>query len=65
LRRNIAGITATGALWRAPEALTYLALEQIPALPRAVPSHDRLVHQYALHAVLARKPELVAPGRTY
>jgi hypothetical protein len=31
-------------------------LEQIPALPWAVPSHERLVPEYALHAVLVRKP---------
>jgi SAM-dependent methyltransferase len=47
--------------WWGPEDLMtaldpFEILEQISALPWAVPSHERLVHQYALHAVLVRKP---------
>jgi SAM-dependent methyltransferase len=47
--------------WWGPEDLIgamdgFEILEQIPALPWVVPSHERLAHQYALHAVLVRKP---------
>jgi SAM-dependent methyltransferase len=47
--------------WWGPEDLIramdgFEILEQIPALPWAVPSHERLVHEYSLHAVLVRKP---------
>jgi hypothetical protein len=47
--------------WWGPENLMaaldgFEILEEISALPWTVPSHERLVHQYALHAVLARKP---------
>jgi SAM-dependent methyltransferase len=58
-----AAVTPPDRWWRAPEAhlcarldaLGYARLEEEAALPWAIPSHARLVHHYALHAVLARK----------
>ncbi|MFI5075954.1 MAG: methyltransferase domain-containing protein [Vicinamibacteria bacterium] len=56
-------VTPPERWWSSPEAtlrdaLTargYRLIEEAAALPWAIPSHDRLVHHYALHAVLARK----------
>jgi hypothetical protein len=57
-------VTPPDRWWSSPEGVLadalgergYTMVEVADALDWAIPSHARLVHRYALHAVLARKP---------